>query len=76
MADLQAMAAADNLLAELAGKTPDRTFKSELICIIDSLESGTLVKRTESGGAILPPLGPMHWVKRLFEWWYLRPYRA
>ena len=48
MADLQAAAAAENLLGELAGRAPPQTFKVELMCIVDSLDAGMLVRRTES----------------------------
>lgn len=75
MADLQAEAAVSNLLGELAGKTPSHTFKAELICIVDTRNSGILVKRTEKGGLVTPASRFFHWSKRLFEWWYLRQYR-
>jgi len=75
MADLQAGAAAANLLAEMAGKPAGKTFKTELLCIIDSLEKGMLVARTEKRNVVLPSMLPMHWAKRLFEWMYLRKYR-
>lgn len=75
MADLQAEAAAHNLLAELSGDTPDQTFKSELICIIDSRDKGILVHRSMKSGVVLPGSVIFHWLKRLFEWWYLRQYR-
>ena len=75
MADLQARAAAANLLAALAGRKPTARFKVELACIIDSLDQGTLVWRTPTRQRLLPPLRAMHWAKRAFEWNYLRPYR-
>ncbi|MDZ7789784.1 MAG: FAD/NAD(P)-binding oxidoreductase [Xanthomonadales bacterium] len=75
MADLQAEAAASNLLSEMAGKQADATFKSELMCIVDLYDRGILVTRTEGGNRVLPPLRAMHWAKRLFEWRYLRQYR-
>ena len=74
MADLQAEAAAVNLLNELQGKTPEKTFKSELICIVDSHNTGMLVLRTEKTNLVLPSMRIFHWLKRLFEWWYLRQY--
>jgi len=74
MADLQAEAAAVNLMDELHGKVPGKTFKSELICIIDSHNTGMLVFRTEKTNLILPSMRIFHWLKRLFEWWYLRQY--
>ncbi len=75
MADLQAEAAAKNLLTELAGGEPRETFKIELICIVDNLKGGMLVKRTDKGSLMLPSLAPLHWAKRAFERWYLRQYR-
>lgn len=75
MADLQAVAAAQNLLAELAGRTPTATFKVELMCIIDSLTQGTLVWRTPTRNIILPSSRLFHWLKRAFEGLYLKKYR-
>ncbi|MCW8852160.1 MAG: FAD-dependent oxidoreductase [Gammaproteobacteria bacterium] len=75
MADLQAEAAAKNLLAELNGQTADATFKVELICIVDSNDKGMMVSRTENKNFMLPGTILLHWTKRLFEWWYLRQYR-
>ena len=75
MADLQAEAAAENLLAELNGGKAEKSFKVELLCIVDTLESGMLVKRTPESGLALPPLGLMHNAKSFFESWYLRRYR-
>lgn len=75
MADLQAEAAAENLLDEMAGKTPRATFKVELMCIVDSSRSGMLVARTPTRNIVMPSLRAFHWIKRAFEWWYLRQYR-
>ena len=75
MADLQGEAAAANLLMELDGKIPDKTFKVELLCIVDSLDAGMLVRRTPDSEMSLPPLGLMHNAKSFFESWYLRKYR-
>jgi len=75
MADLQARAAARNLAAELQGREPKETFKVELICIVDTNDSGMLVARTENRNIVLPAMRPFHWMKRGFEWWYLRQYR-
>ncbi|MGD9551218.1 MAG: NAD(P)/FAD-dependent oxidoreductase, partial [Burkholderiaceae bacterium] len=75
MADLQAAAAAQNLLAGLRGAPQTATFKVELACIIDSLSHGTLIWRTPERNIVLPPLRLMHWAKRAFEWKYLRQYR-
>ncbi len=75
MADLQAAAAASNLLSELRGEEPKRQFRVELICIVDALDSGMLVARTPKYNLVLPKMRIFHWLKRLFEWWYLRRYR-
>jgi sulfide:quinone oxidoreductase len=75
MADLQAVAAADNILAELGGQTPTKGFKIELVCIVDSQNKGTLIGRNEKYSLMLPPCRLMHWLKRAFEFWYLRGYR-
>jgi sulfide:quinone oxidoreductase len=75
MADLQAKAAARNLVAELEGREPSATFKVELVCIVDSQTSGMLVARTEKHNIVMPDMRIFHWLKRMFEWWYLRQYR-
>lgn len=75
MADLQARAAARNLLAEFAGHAPKETFRVELICIVDTNDSGMLVARNEKFNLVLPSLRLFHWLKRFFEWLYLRRYR-
>jgi sulfide:quinone oxidoreductase len=75
MADLQAAAAAENVLAGLRGQTPTATFKVELACIIDSLTQGTMVWRTPTRNIILPPSRLFHWAKRWFEGVYLKKYR-
>lgn len=75
MADLQATAAAENLLAEFAGRSAEKTFRTELVCVVDDLETGVLVARTPQRTLVLPPLRLFHWSKRFLEWWYLRKYR-
>ena len=75
MADLQAAAAAQNLIDGLAGRPQPTGFKVELACIIDALGTGTLVWRTEQRNLLLPPLRLMHWAKRGFERRYLWRYR-
>lgn len=76
MADLQARVAVRNLLAEFQGEMPNETFKVELVCIVDALDRGMLVARTEKHGLMLPSSRVFHWLKRAFEWWYLRPLRC
>jgi len=75
MADLQAAAAAQNLIDGLAGRPQTTGFKVELACIIDALGTGTLVWRTEQRNLLLPPMRLMHWAKRGFERRYLGRYR-
>ncbi|TCT19577.1 NAD(P)/FAD-dependent oxidoreductase [Thiobaca trueperi] len=75
MADLQARTAARNLLAELAGRAPGKTFRVELICIVDTNDSGMLVARNRKYNVVLPSLRLFHWLKRFFEWQYLRRFR-
>ncbi len=75
MADLQALAAAENLHAELNGRTPEKRFRVELVCIVDSNNSGMLVARTEKRNLVMPSMRAFHWAKRFFEWWYLRKFR-
>jgi len=75
MADLQAKAAATNLAAELDGRQPSETFRVELLCIIDANDRGMLVARNEKHNLVLPSMRALHWIKRGFEWWYLRHYR-
>lgn len=75
MADLQAEAAAANLIADLAGRQGTQGFKVELVCIIDAIDHGTLVFRNERRQLVLPPSRVMHWAKRAFECRYLAMYR-
>ncbi len=73
MADLQAVAAARNLAAELGQRPATATFKAELACIVDTLDGGILIYRS-ARRAILVSSRALHWVKRLFERLYLRRY--
>jgi sulfide:quinone oxidoreductase len=75
MADLQAEAAAVNLVDEVNGKTPSAKFKTELVCLIDSMDKGALVYRTPKRQFMLPSLRLGHWAKRAFERQYLRKIR-
>ena len=74
MADLQAETAAKNLMARLQGRAETYTFKTELICIVDSLSSGSLVFRNDKRQFMLGGK-PFHWLKAGFEWGYLREYK-
>jgi len=77
MADLQAEAAAKNCIAVLNQKIPTATFKTELICIIDTLNSGNLVFRAQDSWlkSFMMKMPPLHWAKVFFEKLYLKPYR-
>jgi sulfide:quinone oxidoreductase len=74
MADLQAEAAARNVIELLQLKQPCHTFKTELICIVDTLTNGSMVYRGERRSFMMK-MPPLHWLKRLFERAYLRAYR-
>lgn len=74
MADLQAEAAAHNAMQVLALDKPSHTFRTELICIVDTLTGGSLVYRSPKRGLMMK-MAPLHWVKRLFERHYLKKYR-
>lgn len=75
MADLQAKAAAENLMLGLEGKPPAARPKTELICIVDSVDAGILVYRDEKRAWLLPSSRLFHWAKRFFESHYLRVFR-
>lgn len=74
MADLQAEAAARNILELLSLKKVRHTFKTELICIVDTLTSGSLVYRAPKYNLMLMKMAPMHWAKKWFEKMYLKAY--
>lgn len=74
-ADLQAEAAVKNILDEIKGRVPSNNFKAELICIVDTLDSGILVFRNTKFSLFLPPMKIFHWAKRMFERHYLKEYR-
>jgi len=74
-ADLQAKAAAANIAAVLAGREPTTEFKSELICIVDTLKSGILVYRSPARNFVSPQTRLFHWAKRAFEKQYTMAYR-
>ncbi len=73
MADLQAEAAVKNMLDVLDLKPPRHTFKTELICIVDTLTNGSLVYRDPKRGLMMK-MPPLHWLKVAFEKIYLRAY--
>ena len=75
MADLQAEAAARNAIAVLNHKQPEHSFKTELVCIVDTLNSGSLVYRGEKR-SLMMKMPPLHWAKLAFEKLYLRSYRG
>lgn len=74
-ADIQAKTAAHNLSIDFTGNGEKTKIKHELVCIVDTLSHGILIRRTESGTLMLPPCRLMHYAKRFFEGWYLRQYR-
>lgn len=74
-ADLQADAVAANVVDVLAGRAPTKAFRPELICIVDTLDAGMVVFRNPSFNFVGPKSIVFHWLKRLFEGWYLRTFR-
>lgn len=74
-AENQASAAARNLLDELHGRAPSRPFRPELIYILDMQDKAMLIVRSEKMSIVSPPLRPLHWLKRAFEWNYKRRFR-
>ena len=74
-ADLQAVAVADNIMSVLDHKPAKTRFKPELICIIDTLDKGTVVYRSEKRSIVTPGSKLFHWLKRAFEHHYLSAYR-
>ncbi len=74
MADLQAEAAAINAIDVLNHKPARARFKTELICIVDTLTSGSLVYRSGKRSLMLK-MPPLHWLKLFFEKFYLRAFR-
>jgi sulfide:quinone oxidoreductase len=75
MADLQAVAAAANLLGDLRGEQVNQSFAVELLCIVDAIDQGTVIWRTPERNWLLPSSRVFHWAKRAFERRYLRRYR-
>jgi len=75
MADLQADTVAKNIIAASKGQPAHHSFKTELMCIVDTLDKGILVHRTEKGASMYPKTVVFHWAKRFFEWLYLRKYK-
>ena len=73
MADLQAEAAAKNVLETLQLKKVRHTFKTELICIVDTLNNASMVYRGPKRGFMMK-MPPLHWVKVLYEKMYLKAY--
>ena len=74
-ADLQAGAVARNIAATLRGQPANHGFKTELSCIVDSLDRGLLVYRSPSRTLTSPNLRLLHWLKHRFEARYLKVYR-
>lgn len=74
-ADLQARAVARNIAAELRGAPAVHGFKTELACIVDTLDAGMLVYRHPRLNLTLPRMPALHRLKRHFEQRYLSAYR-
>lgn len=74
-ADLQAGAVARNIAAGLRGETARHGFRSELACIVDTLDGGMLVYRNETRTIALPGSRLFHWAKQRFEARYLKAYQ-
>lgn len=74
-ADLQADAVARNIAAGLRGEAAGHGFRTELVCIVDALDSGMLVYRRGQRNLALPNLRGFHWLKQRFEARYLKAYR-
>lgn len=70
-ADLQSVAIAKNIAAEINGQTANTPFTTELACIIDSLDAGILVYRRGERSVTLPSMRILHWAKKRFEQGYL-----
>jgi sulfide:quinone oxidoreductase len=74
MADLQARAAAENLLRALDDHIPMARPRPELVCIVDMLDAGVLVYRSDTRSIVFSSRW-LHPLKRWFEWHYLRRLR-
>lgn len=74
-ADLQAVAVAKNIAADINGIDTLSPFTTELACIIDSLDSGMLVYRRGKRKLVLPRFRLLHWAKKHFEKMYINKLR-
>lgn len=74
-ADLQARTVARNLRDTLAGRRAQHRFRPELICIVDMLDAGSMVYRSQHLNITVPKMSLFHGLKRRFESQYLRVYR-
>ena len=74
-ADLQAAAVARNIAAEMRGAPATHGFRTELACIVDTLDAGMLVWRRGRRNLALPRTRAFHWLKQRFEARYLKAYR-
>jgi len=75
MADLQAACAVRNIRQQIDGLSDRYTFKIELACIIDSLNSGVLVYRSQKFKFMFKSRF-LHLAKKLYEWYYLRQIKS
>lgn len=74
-AELQADAVARNIAAELRGLPATHGFRTELACIIDTLDAGMLVYRGGTRTFTLPRMRVLHWIKQRLEARHLARYR-
>lgn len=63
-----------NIVGEMRGEATSHNFKAELICIVDTLDTGIVVYRSEKRSFFLPTPKLGHWAKRIFEGRYLKAY--
>jgi sulfide:quinone oxidoreductase len=67
MAQLQATVAAANLDSILDDRPPSQRLQHEVACVVDTLEGGIPVFRSEQHEFSLAPTAPVHWAKRAVE---------
>ena len=74
-ADLQAEAAARNLVGEFAGQPAKHEPKMELMAVLDMQDKAMLIQRRGDSTRVLPTFIGFHFAKRMFAWNYVRKYR-
>ena len=63
------------MLDELAGRAPSKPFRPELVYIVDMQDKAMLIVRSDRLTVASPPILPLHWLKRAFEWNYMRRFQ-